>query len=294
MQDPGTTVTARSKYRWLGLGLAVALMTFTGADSAFWERCAPQPREIFSGIMYGCERLERTEEGYGVLHWMRVELGAPGIELYVTPLDPSAVAQGWQYRLRWIDNVMKDERLAVAINGSLFNSEYGWRPRLPGDLANGVETVVSDHVASHFWEHTYLLWFDNDLNPHLRPSKPPNPTELRQARWAIGGQSVWLHDGSVWSGADRRPDSRTAIGIDAGRKLLFLAVAERASPHRVLEQLAKLGARDGMLLDGGGSSAMGIGEGARGLSKGALFGGLRPVATFFGVRARRLGAAEGD
>jgi hypothetical protein len=294
MRDPGRTVIARSKYRWVGLALAVALTTFTSADSAYWEQCAPQPREIFSGITYGCERLERTKEGYGVLHWMRVELGAPGIELYVTPLDRSAVAQGWQYRLRWINDVVRDERLAVAINGSLFTSKYGWRPRLPGDFAKGVETVVSDHVASHFWEHTYLLWFDDGLNPHLRPSKPPNPAELRQARWAIGGQGVGLHDGNVWSGINRQPDSRTAIGIDAGRKLLYLAVAEWASPRLVLEQLAKLGARDGMLLDGGGSSAMGIGEGARGLSKGALFGGLRPVATFFGVRARRLSAAEGD
>jgi hypothetical protein len=195
--------------------------------------------------------------------------------------------------LRWIDDVIKDERLAVAINGTLFTSKYGWRPRLPGDFANGVETVVSDHVASHFWEHTYLLWFDDDLNPYLRPSKPPNPAELRQARWAIGGQGVGLHHGKVWSGVDRQPDSRTAIGIDADRKLLFLAVTEWASPHLVLEQLAKLGARDGMLLDGGGSSAMGIGEGARGLSRGALFGGSRPVATFFGVRARRLSAAQG-
>ena len=230
--------------------------------SADWERCAPQPRAIFSGVTYGCERLERTEHGHGVLHWVRVELGAPGIELYVTPLDPSAVAQGWQYRLRWIENVVRDEHLAVAINGTLFTSEYTWRPRLPGDLANGVETV-SDHVASHFWEHTYLLWFDDDLDPHLRPSKPPEPAELRQAKWGIGGQAVGLHDGKVWSASDRQPDSRTAIGIDAERKLLFLAVAEWASPHLMLEELAKLGARDAMLLDGGASSAIAIGEGAR-------------------------------
>jgi Phosphodiester glycosidase len=275
------------------LGLAVALMAFTGADSANWEPCAAQPREIFSGVTYGCERLERTEHGHGVLHWVRVELGAFGIELYVTPLDPSAVAQGSQYQLRWIENVVKDERLAVAINGTLFTSEYDWRPRLPGDLANGVETVVSDHVVSHFWEHTYLLWFDDDLNPHLRPSKPPNSADLRQAKWGIGGQGVGLHDGKVWSAGDRQPDSRTAIGIDAERKLLFLAVAEWASPHLMLERLAKLGARDAMLLDGGGSSAIAIGEGAQDVVAGPLFGGSRPVAIFFGVRARRLSAPQG-
>ena len=180
------------------------------------------------------------------------------------------------------------KRLAVAINGacSLQSpagdrdcqeiSQRGWKP------------LFRTMSTSHFWEHTYLLWFDDNLNAHLRPSKPPKPEELREAKWGIGGQGVGLQEGKVWSGIDRKPDSRTAIGIDAERKLLFLAVAEWASPRLVLEQLAKLGARDAMLLDGGGSSAMAIGEGGRNLARGALFGGWRPVATFFGVRARRL------
>src|SRR5262249_20689910 len=30
--------------------------------------------------------------------WVSINLAAPSIELYVTPLDPVAVAQGWQYR----------------------------------------------------------------------------------------------------------------------------------------------------------------------------------------------------
>lgn len=288
MQDFGAPVTMLAKYRKAKLVLAFALVLFGSADCAYWQRCTPQPKAIFSGITYGCELLERSEQGHGTLNWVRVELGAPGIELYVTPLDPSAVERGFQYRLRWIDDVVRNERLAVVINGALFTSTPAWRPRLPGDLAKGVETVVSDHVTSHLWEHTYLLWFDDSLNPHLRPSKPPKPEELRAAKWGIGGQSVGLQNGKVWSGIGQTPDSRTAIGIDAERKLLFLAVAEWASPRVVLEQLAKLGARDAMLLDGGRSSAIAIGEGGRDLARGALFGGWRPVATFFGIRARPL------
>ena len=75
---------------------------------------------------------------------------------------------------------------------------------------------------------------------------------------------------------------------------MFLAVAALASPNLVLERLAELGARDAMMLDGGGSSAMAIGEGAEGVASGLLFGGSRPVATFFGVRARRLGAFSSE
>jgi len=274
--------------RYAKYALAFALPLFASADSSYQERCRPQPRPIFSGISYGCKILERSEEGRGVLHWARVDLTAPGIELYVTPLDTYALKSGFQYRLRWINDVLRDERLAVAINGSLFVSKPAWRPGLPGDLANGVETVVSNHVMSHFWEHTYLLWFDDELNAQLLPTKPPKPEELRRAKWGIGGQGVGLRNGQVWLGIDRTPNSRTAIGIDSERKLLFLTVAEWASPRLVLEELAKLGARDAMLLDGGSSSAMAVGEGSQNLTRQALLGGWRPVATFFGVRARRL------
>jgi hypothetical protein len=57
------------------------------ADSAYWERCPPQPTEIFSGVTYVANV---WSQGHGILHWVRVELAAPGIELYVTPIDPSA------------------------------------------------------------------------------------------------------------------------------------------------------------------------------------------------------------
>jgi Phosphodiester glycosidase len=115
------------------------------------------------------------------------------------------------------------------------------------------------------------------------------------ARYTIHGgtiQAVWLHEGRVWSGPDRHPDARTAVAIDAGRKLLFLAVAQWIPPRLMLETLANLGAREGMLLDGEGSSAMAVGEGARGIEPGEVYGGSRPVATYFGVRARPLPTTE--
>ena len=74
------------------------------------------------------------------------------------------------------------------------------------------------------------------------------------------------------------------MAIDRDRKLLFLAVAENISPRLMLQQLAELGAKDGMLLDGGSSSAMAIGQHATGISSGVVHGGWRPVATVFGVR----------
>ena len=256
----------------------------------------PAAVEIFEGITYGCKQLEPSKEASGVVHWVRINLTAPGIALYVTSQDPTAVSQGWQYRLRRVGEVVAREHLAVAINGTLFYAKSnrllpGIGPVLPmsGDLANAKEPVVADHTISHVWDDTYLLWFDDQLTPHLRPLKGFSETELAMAKWGIGGQDFWLRDGKVWSG-DRRcyiPDSQTAVAVDLPRKLLFLAVGTHLSPNIMFQTLADLGARDGMLLDGGSSSSMAIGTGASVISPGAVYG-WRPVATQFGVRAEPL------
>ena len=40
----------------------------------FWEQGhAHQTVEIFAGVTYGCERLALTQEGSGLVHWVRVD-----------------------------------------------------------------------------------------------------------------------------------------------------------------------------------------------------------------------------
>jgi hypothetical protein len=272
--------------------IAALLALSTGASLEGEFTCSGRPAaaEIFEGITYGCKQLEPSEEARGVVHWVRIDLTAPGITPYVTSKDPTAVSQGWQYRLRRVSDVVAKEHLAVAVNGTLFSSESNRLLPKSGDLANGVEPVVADHTISHVWLDTYLLWFDDQLTLHLRPEKPLTEAELAMAKWGIGGQDFWLRDGRVWSG-DRRchiPDARTAVAVDLPRRLLFLAVGTHISPTLMFETLANLGAKDGMLLDGGDSSSMVIGTGAKVVSPGAVHGGYRPVATQFGVRAEQM------
>jgi hypothetical protein len=268
---------------------ALTLATFLALDLAWSDRGAPRPpTEIFTGITYGRERLEPTEEGGGMLHWARIDLSAPGIGLYVTPLDRNAVARGWQYRLRRVATVAERQHLALAVNAMLFVTGSSWQELLPGAYARGVETAIADHEVSHVWPETYLLWFDDALTPTLERLKPPPPAALARAKWGIGGQRVGLWDGKVGPHSSGHPDSRTAVAIDRARRLLFLAVGENISPRLILQKLAGLGASEGMLLDGGHSSIMVIGADARGLGAGAVSGGWWPVATQFGVRAKPL------
>jgi hypothetical protein len=271
------------------LGALVALYIGAPLEGEFTCLGRLAAVEIFEGITYGCKQMEPSERASGVVHWVRINLAAPGIAPYVTSKDPAAVSQGWQYRLRRVGDVVASEHLAVAINGTLFSSKSSRLLPMSGDLANAVNPAVADHIISHVrLLDTYLLWFDDQLTPHLGPNKATE-AELTMAKWGIGGEDFWLRDGEVWSG-DRRcfiADGRTAVAVDLPRKLLFLAVGTHISPNLMFQTLADLGARDGMLLDGGDSSSMAIGTGASVVSPGIVYG-WRPVANQFGVRAEPL------
>src|SRR5262249_18147317 len=262
----------------------VVLSVLLYGDS--WEQGQPhQPVNIFAGVTYGCERLAVTQEGGGLIHWVRVDLTAPGIELYVTPLDPVAVARGWQYRLRPIEDVVEREHLAVAVNATYFTTGSGSWLRFSGDLARGMQTLVSDHVITYGQWGAFLLWFDAELAPHVLGPSSAAEAVLARAQWAVGAHELQLHNGQVLGNGDSRADARTAIGIDQPRRLLFLAIAERVSQPRMLHFLAHLGATEGFLLDGGGSSAMAIGHGSTAIPPTVMSGGGRPLATYIGVRA---------
>jgi Phosphodiester glycosidase len=270
----------------LSTAAILALSLPEGGLASCWGR--PPAAEIFEGITYGCKQLDPSKEANGVVHWVRIDVTAPGITPYVTSEDPTAVSQGWQYRLRRVANVVASERLAVAVNGTLFSSNSIWWHR-PGDFANAVNPVVADHTITHVaLLDTYLLWFDDKSTLHLQPNKSTE-AELAMAKWGIGGEDFWLRDGRVWPGDYRShiPEGRTAVAVDQSRKLLFLAVGTHISPNLIFQTLVDLGASDGMLLDGGDSSSMAIGPGARVVSPGVVFG-WRPVANQFGVRAEPL------
>jgi len=278
------------------LMVVIVLGALVGRDAAGPEECRGRAHsEIFKGVIYGCEELAVDDEGRGLVHFVLIDLTAPGIALYVTPLDAEAFAEGWQYRLRWIGDVVDREHLAVAINATMFashsDSRPRWWPRLAGDFARTADTVVADHIVTLGTWDTYLLSFDNQMTPRLSQSKPPTPAQIAGTKSGLGSGAAWLRDGKVWPGADRKPDARTAVAIDGRQKRLFLAVGEWISPRRLFCFLAQLGAKDGILFDGGSSSAMAIGEGAKAASSGIVLGGWRPVATYLGVKAEPLKAA---
>lgn len=279
----------RCRLRRAGVA-ALALVTLAAlawALHVWWTDRDPRPAtEIYRGVAYGCDELTGPN-GRGLIHWVRVDLSAPGVEVFATPLDPDAVAQGWQYRTAYVGEAVERHGLAVAINGTYF-ARASRLPR-PGTLARGHETLVASGVVSHEDPTSFMLWFDGDGRAHFEPTRPAAPGVLERARWGIGGNLKLLERGEISRFAHNdAPDAHTVIGVDQTRSVLVLAVMESASQRRAAEELRRLGAADGLMLDGGSSSEMAIGADARGVRPGSLIGTWVPVANHFGVRARKL------
>lgn len=116
---------------------------------------------------------------------------------------------------------------------------------------------------------------------------------------AAGGFSVVLRDGEP-VGRARKREPRTAAGLSADGRTLYLLVADGRRPgsaglsdYDVGAWLARLGAREGMTFDGGGSSEMAL-RGADGRVRAANLpsDGIRPgreraVGSCLGFRSSR-------
>lgn len=276
----------RKSRRWRVAAAVLLAAALAWLGCRGWAARGPVPAtEIYRGVTYGCRQLPADAQGAGLMHWVRVDLAAPGIEIFTTPLDPTA-PPGKEYHLRYTGGVVKEHGLAAAINGTLFNASG---LPLPGRAARSAETIVSDHVVNHVDPHSFLLWFEDDLTPHLEHTRPPSDAVLRRAKWGIGGNVIGVLDGRVtpYVGTKRR-DARTWIGIDPGARLLWMAVFDDVTEHRAAAEMLHLGATQAIPLDGGSSTEMAIGPDAVRVRSGSVMHSWVPNATHLGVRAQPL------
>ncbi len=236
--------------------------------------------EIYCGVYY-----QSYQGQFGAVHLVEIDLGHPGIELYMTPLDPLAVASGYQYRLHYVRNLARAERLAVAVNGALFAADSYLLPMV-GDFATSVDSIISNHQINHLNPHDYVFWIDDQQIPHLETSRPIPPAVIRKAKWGIGAQSLSVRGSPLPHDGPR--DRQTRLGINLECKRLWLGVFESASERDATAALMKAGAHYVLPLDGGDSASLYLGGRTHGTAGGLRFGGQRPVATIVGVKATPL------
>ena len=182
----------------------------------------------------------------------------------------------------------------LAVNAAPFwpiHAEEGLPQNVAGLVVSGGE------VVSPWWEERPALVWTRDGKALI--TKPPFP--LEKVATAVGGFGLVLKGGDVIDvGGAKHP--RTAAGVaDDGSTLLLMTVdgrqegySEGVTTGEVGRLLKRLGAEDGINLDGGGTTAMAIAaaDGTPKLVNRPIHGGEpgreRVAASHLGVTARPL------
>lgn len=241
---------------------------------------------------------------------LQIDLTAPGVSLIVTPGDSS---DGHEYRALKTSEALLAQDWQAAVNGGYFLPFAGGSPGgddyIPqpgqgtdvsgaaiheGQLVSPIETDLDRRVNAILciWREAEVVIRDGqECGPGVREAMAAGPRLLRD------GQRLSYESFDAAYGAARHP--RTAVGLDARRRLAWLVTvdgrqpgfSEGASLDELTDILVSLGASDAINLDGGGSTTMVV-ESANGpvvLNRPihtAVPGRERPSANHLGVRAR--------
>ncbi len=258
-----------------------------GAARAFFEvpgDCAPVWTPIARGLDFASFSVRRPPLEVNAL---RADLSAPGLSVVVAgrQIAPATTLS------RKTTSFLAEYGCAAAVNATPFapsSAKEGERRVLAGlCVADGVAISPPDgrYAALVFRGGRASVEAQGDI------------VSLEDIDDAVGGFFVVLSGGEP-SGHPTRRYARTAAGVGNGGRTLFLLTidARRLSSAGATEPetgllLARLGAVDGLILDGGGSTAMAIRrpDGGAALANvpthGFLPGNERAVGNALGIRA---------
>lgn len=218
---------------------------------------------------------------------VRIDMQAPGIDFLVTPGNGPGPKDT---NARTTSGFLHEFKCQVAINGSPYAMPLA---SAPGEPLTVLGLSLSRGVMYSSPNRYDALLINADRYAWI--SRPP--IAVQDAYNGLGGFHVLLAKG-VNQGNDDDCHPRSAVGISQdGRYLLLMAIdgrqvgySESATTWETAEWLRRLGAYDGLNLDGGGSTTLVI-EGPDGtpiLLNRPSGGGERPVANHLGVFARPL------
>lgn len=258
------------------------------------------PRSLFRGVRY--ERVVTDQPRPLVIHVVRIDLSAPGLDFLVTP--PSADPKR-QLRAQTTSQFLKKNRLQLAINGGFFRPFYAaWPFGFFPHSGDGVDVrgimISSGRAYSQAQRGFASLSLAKTSTGSFRAAIG---APIQGAEQAISGYPKLITKGVVEDSmgnyaSPSSPEPRTAVGLDRDAGALFLVVVDGRQRGRsegmTLKELARWmrarGVFEAVNLDGGGSSTLVIArpEGARVLNRPIHYGDPgreRPVGNHLGVLA---------
>lgn len=284
--------------RWrrifLGLVTAVAVCLITGIFLHLTYKPVTQSRtEIFKGVFLTVEELPKSSQGSGKVMIVEVHWDTPGIRIANRPFDYQFGPDNPitpHYDLEFADLALRRNHAAVLMNTCIFQPDAILKS-LPGRSVRAVDTIVTEGRVSHIHEHSYLLYWDRLMNAHMVPNKPPDAESLENAYMGLGMQGIQISGGSAGYGAlDSQDDvySRTFIGVDPLKRILFLIAFENASGFVAINKAVEAGVIFGGQLDSGSSTNLLIGKNARDIKPHTGIRNLRPLGPYITIHAEPL------
>lgn len=284
---------------WLSL-IILCVVGMVGI-AAFWYTHRPLPtherRIIFEGVEY-IREIHNTPVA-NVIHVIRIDLDAEGIEFFVSPHD---AITGFDLAARTPSQFLSEFGLQVVINGDFFDPwhEYGIFNYYP-HVGDGVNTRGLSILRGEVQTVGYSQNFQTFNITQDNQAFIGEPTA--QTYTAISGYIQILQDGvptnTINDAYTNGRHPRTAIAVDEANETIIFIVVDGRQPNYsdgvTLDELSEIALQYGgyhaLNLDGGGSSTLVIeGEHEQPLLLNSPIHGLipyteRPSANQFGIYA---------
>ncbi len=231
-----------------------------------------------------------------------IDLANPKIHLRVAPGGPDPDGDGkWQTTLMPPTKIAARENFDLVINGDFFAAQSvkdaegtnsGYRA---GQWAAVIGPAVTDGKT---WSTSTAarpcLVVHKDRTVAIENVSQPNADDWE----VISGNVLLVKAGAMVPHETKTRHPRTVVGLDATGKKLILLLVDGRKPGRAVgmsydelaQEMLRLGCRDALNLDGGGSSVLAVRDAATGAMKilnAPTDGRERAVADVLGISVDR-------
>ncbi len=241
--------------------------------------------EVRPGIFVTVEEVSDPDGSEGIVVTTEVHWDTPGVSFELRPLE-----QGPEGLWNGVTLIFQDWPVLTKGYVALMNTsrifEHEWHHNYPFKQATYIEPLIERGRLSHYWEHVYMIWWDDELNATFEEDKPIPDHVVENAYWGIGTQSGLVRDGAFRPGASDpdlpQPLPISFIGIDAERKVLYLIAFENASEKFAATYAASKGVVEGGRIDSRNGTHLILGRGTGQFLRGIR--NLRFLSGYIGVR----------
>jgi exopolysaccharide biosynthesis protein len=254
------------------------------------ENFVPQWQDLYNGIAFSAGRIKAPRLEFWAL---RVDLRSKNIEIVVNDAGPDENSYFGSLPALTVSGFTAKYNCIAAMNAGPFSpvsSKVGEKRDLTGVFVSSGRLISPPHPR-----YDCLLIYDEGYAAVLTQRKIRDFTGIRHA---IGGFYTVLNDGRLTERAaaskKRHPRSAVAVSTDGFTMYMLVIDGRRYGSIGGTERetgllLRALGAENGLLMDGGGSSALALGIGGKiqlmnkPIHQG-IIGHERAVATCIGIR----------